>query len=104
MAYFPGGTATLVSNGTAGGTFDVDDASFLVPGAIAYLGATGVTSIEVQIKRVSGTTVMVRATSLTPQFAGSDVTAFTTAGGATLTQPPQNVWDWRAVAGGLNGT
>lgn len=96
MAYFPGGAATLVTDGSTGGSFDVNDPSFLTYGATAYLNGTGLATLEVVIKAVRGNTIMVRAKSLLDQSSGSDVSIYTTAASSTLTQFPQHVWDWRA--------
>lgn len=101
MAYFTGGLATFTTDGTTLGSATVDNAAFLVEGAICYLGASGLPGLEVKVLSLSGNTVTLRSTAFPPQ-PPLDLSAYTVGLSATLMMPAQNIWGSMAVAGGAS--
>lgn len=102
MAYFTGGSSAFSANGTSGGGMTLTDASFVVPGATVYVSATGLETLECVVVSVVGTTVLVRRKMTVAANFGVDLSTYTTALSAALSQPAQHVWDSFAVAGGVS--
>lgn len=85
-------TSALTADGTNQGVVTVADTAAFYAGAMAYLSATGLATLEVTITSIVDTTKMtVRRTDVKLNYGNTNVSAYKVADGASITQPPQTL-------------